>query len=46
MAESLEEQILGKIEAMPELYHRLMLVVAPAGSGKTRAMQEVHQRKG
>ena len=44
MAESLAEQVLCKIGPISELYHRLMLVVAHAGSGKTRALQEVHQR--
>jgi hypothetical protein len=44
MAESLAEQVLCKIGTISELYHRLMLVVAQAGSGKTRALQEVHQR--
>ena len=44
MAESLAEQVLCKIGPISELYHRLMLVVAQAGSGKTRALQEVHQR--
>ena len=44
MAESLAEQILGKIAVIPELYHRLMIVAAPTGFGKTRTLQEVHQR--
>jgi hypothetical protein len=44
MAESLAEQVLGKIAVMPELYHRLMIVAAPTGSGKTRTLQEVQQR--
>jgi len=44
MAESLADQILGKIINISELYHRLMIVAAPTGSGKTRTLQEVHQR--
>jgi hypothetical protein len=44
MAESLAEQILSKIGNISELYHRLMIVVAPTGSGKTRTLREVHQR--
>jgi len=44
MAESLADQILGKIVNISELYHRLMIVAAPTGSGKTRTLQEVHQR--
>ena len=44
MAESLAEQILSKIGNISELYHRLMIAAAPTGSGKTRTLQEVHQR--
>jgi len=41
MAEPLPYQILQKIGEARELYHRLILMVAPAGSGKTSALQEV-----
>jgi len=44
MAESLAEKILDKINVIHELYHRLMIVVAPTGSGKTRTLQEIHQQ--
>jgi hypothetical protein len=44
MAESLADQIIGKIVNISELYHRLMIVAAPTGSGKTRTLQEVQQR--
>ena len=44
MAESLADQILGKIVNISELYHRLMIVAAPTGSGKTSTLQEVQQR--
>ncbi len=44
MAESLAEQILGKIGNISELYHRLMIVAAPTGAGKTRTLQEVHKQ--
>ncbi|HLA29131.1 MAG TPA: BREX-3 system P-loop-containing protein BrxF [Syntrophales bacterium] len=44
MAESLAEQILSKIGDISGLYHRLMIVAAPSGAGKTRTLQEVHQR--
>ena len=44
MAESLADQILGKIVNISELYHRLMIVAAPTGAGKTKTLQEVHQR--
>lgn len=46
MAESLADQIMRKIEQTEELYHRLLLVVAPAGAGKTTALQEVQERTG
>ena len=46
MAESLIDQVLGKIDQAVELYHRLILMVAPAGSGKTSALQELHDRLG
>lgn len=44
MSESLVDQILGKIDQAAELYHRLMLLVAPAGSGKTYVLQDLHER--
>ncbi len=34
MAEPLADQVMRKIKQADELYHRLMLVVAPAGAGK------------
>ena len=46
MAEPLADQILHKIGQAAELYHRLMLVVAPAGSGKTSALQAVRDFAG
>jgi hypothetical protein len=46
MAEPLADQVIRKIGQAAELYHRLMLVVAPAGEGKTTALQEVHERTG
>ena len=45
MAESLADQIIRKIEYAAELYHRLVLVVGPAGSGKTAALQDVGIRR-
>jgi len=44
MAESLVDQVLGKIDQAAELYHRLILIVAPAGSGKTSTLQDLHAR--
>jgi len=46
MAESLVDQVLGKIDQAAELYHRLILIVAPAGSGKTSALQDLQERLG
>lgn len=40
------DQIIEKLERMPELYHRLLLVAAPSGSGKTAALQDVATRTG
>lgn len=44
MAESLADQVVRKIKGADELYHRLMLVVAQAGAGKTTALQDVKKR--
>jgi|Deesub1362B_J571_1020462.scaffolds.fasta_scaffold02841_3 hypothetical protein len=41
MAEPLADQVLRKIGEARELYHRLILLVGPAGSGKTSALREV-----
>ena len=41
MAEPLVDKVLRKIGEARELYYRLILVVGPAGSGKTKALQEV-----
>lgn len=46
MAEPLADQIMQKIDQTAELYHRLLLVVAPAGAGKTAALREVQERTG
>jgi ABC-type hemin transport system ATPase subunit len=46
MAEPLADQVVRKINQAAELYHRLMLVVAPAGAGKTTALREVQERVG
>ncbi len=46
MAEPLADQVVRKIKQADELYHRLMLVVAPAGAGKTTALQDVQKRVG
>jgi len=46
MAEPLADQIMRKVKQATELYHRLMLVIAPAGAGKTTALLDVQDRTG
>ena len=46
MTESLADQIVQKINQAAALYYRLILVVAPAGAGKTAALQDVQDRTG
>jgi len=46
MVEPITDQIIRKIEQAAELYHRLILVVAPAGAGKTPALLDVRDRTG
>ncbi len=46
MAESFADRIMRGIERSAGLYHRLLLVAAPAGAGKTAALQEVRDRAG
>ena len=46
MAEPLSEKVLAQIDRAEELYHRLVLIVAPSGSGKTAALQDVAARTG
>jgi len=40
------EDILEKIEQASGLYHRLVLLVAPAGAGKTAVIRKIHQSTG
>jgi hypothetical protein len=44
--EQLAEQVVRQIDQAAMLYHRLILVVAPSGSGKTKVLQEVAKRTG
>lgn len=44
MVESVTEKILRGINEAVGLYHRLVLIVAPSGSGKTAALQNVQTR--
>ena len=46
MTESLADQIVQNINQATALYYRLILVVAPAGAGKTAALQDVQDRTG
>jgi len=45
MAAPLAEQITAQLERAEGLYHRLVLVVAPSGSGKSEALGEVARLK-
>ena len=40
----LADRVIKRIDQAAELYHRLVMLVAPAGSGKTAALQDVHER--
>jgi len=44
MAEPLADRVIKRIGQAAELYHRLVMLVAPAGWGKTAALQDVHER--
>lgn len=44
MAEPLVDRVVRKIDQAAELYHRLVVLVAPAGAGKTAALRDVHER--
>jgi len=44
MTETFADRIIQKIGTAVELYYRLVILVAPAGSGKTAALREVHER--
>jgi len=46
LAEPLSEKVLAQIGKAEELYHPLVLIAAPSGSGKTTAMQDVATRTG
>ena len=43
MAEPLSDRVIRKIDEAADLYHRLVMLVAPAGAGKTAAFQDVHE---
>jgi hypothetical protein len=44
MVQPLADRIIEKIAQAAELYHRLVILVAPAGAGKTAALHDVHER--
>jgi predicted ATPase len=44
MAEPLADRLIRKIDQAADLYHRLVILVAPAGAGKTTALRTVHER--
>jgi len=46
VAASTSEEIIDKVKQAHELYHRLVLVVGPFGSGKTSLLQEVLKQTG
>ena len=44
MPEPLSDRLIQSIDQAAQLYHRLILLAAPAGAGKTAALREVHRR--
>jgi len=46
MSEPLADQVMRKIKQANELYHRLILVAAPSGAGKTTALKDICKRVG
>ena len=44
MAEPIADRVIEGIDQAAELYHRLVVLVAPAGTGKTATLQDVHER--
>jgi len=46
MAESLAHQVLQRLDEVGAQYHRLVLLVAPSGSGKTAALRSLADQLG
>jgi hypothetical protein len=44
MSRALADEVMESIGRTAQLYHRLVILVAPAGAGKTAALQDVHER--
>ena len=46
MPDALAERVLARIDGAEALYHRLILVAAPSGAGKTEALRAVAESTG
>ena len=46
MPDALAEKVLARIDGAEALYHRLILVAAPSGAGKTEALRTIAERTG
>lgn len=44
MSEALADKVIREIGQAAELYHRLIILAAPAGSGKTAALRNIQER--
>jgi ribose 1,5-bisphosphokinase PhnN len=44
MAEPLADRLIRAIDRAAGPYHRLVILVAPAGAGKTGTLRQVHER--
>ena len=44
MSRALADEVMESIGRAAQLYHRLVILVAPAGAGKTAALRDVHER--
>ena len=44
MAKPLADRVIKRIGQAAELYHRLVMLVATSGAGKTAALKDVHER--
>lgn len=46
MTEPLSVQVLSQLDAVQDLYYRLVIIVGPSGSGKTRTLREIERQTG
>ena len=44
MVDPLSDRIIRRINQASKLYHRLIILVSPTGTGKTIALRDVHER--